>query len=189
MRSLSRRSKMLSLIIGGCASGKSAYAEDYVSRLPGEKIYLATMTRSGKESLEKIEKHQYNRRGKGFETIECPCGLKKLWLPPDANVLLECLGNLAANELFMPEGGGEEALLEGLFHLQENCLNLTVVANEVFSGGADYEGETLHYMQVLGRAVCLLSAKADYVCEVVCSLPNVLKMGEMSDTGDGKEKR
>ena len=166
---------MLSLIIGGCASGKSHYAEEYVSRLDGKKIYLATMIPYGKESLERIEKHRNNRADRGFETIERFSAMKDLELPPDANVLLECLGNLAANELFLPEGGGEKALLEGMVHLRQKSLNLTVVANEVFSGGADYEGDTLRYMEVLGRVTCRLAAEADYVCEVVCSVPHVLK--------------
>ena len=52
---------MFSLITGGSASGKSAFAEDLVMSLPGRRIYLAAMERSGTESLERIEKHRNNR--------------------------------------------------------------------------------------------------------------------------------
>ena len=66
----------------------------------------------------------------------------------------------------------------GLSHLIEKCENLTVVTNEVFSGGADYDGESLHYMRALADLNRELAAQADLVVEVVCGLLNILK-GEL----------
>ena len=179
---------MLSLFIGGSASGKSSCAEEYLSRFSGKTIYLATMVRYGRESLERIEKHRKNREDRGFETLECPMGLERLQLPSDACVLLECLGNLTANELFLPEGGGEEALFRGIRHLIRNSGNLTIVANEVFSGGADYEGDTLRYMQILGHLTCEIAAEADVVYEVVCGIPRVLKKRQGCEEDEGDER-
>ena len=178
---------MFSLITGGSASGKSAFAEDLVMGLPGRRIYLAAMERYGAESLERIEKHRNNREGKQFVTIERTTCLEELDLPADSNVLLECLGTLTANEMFMPSGGGPEAVIRGIDHLLSRCSSLTIVANEVFSGGGSYGEETLRYMRELGRITCLLAARADYVCEIVCGVPNVLK-DERGRTGVGKEK-
>ena len=92
-----------------------------------------------------------------------------------ANVLLEDLSNLLANEMYETAGGGMDSVHRGLEHLITSCENLTVVTNEVFSGGADYDQESLRYMRALADLNRWLAARADLAVEVVCGLPNVLK--------------
>ena len=169
---------MLTIIIGGSGSGKSAFAERLAADLPGTRIYLATMAAGDPESLERIARHRQQRRGLGFETLERPLDLEGAELPADANVLLEDLSNLLANEMFSPEGGGMDAVRRGLDTLIRRCRNLTVVSNEIFSGGTEYEGETLAYMQNLALLNRCLAERAALAVEVVCGLPNVLK-GEL----------
>jgi len=169
---------MLTIIIGGAGSGKSAFAEAHVCRLPGRKIYLAAMLPRDGESRERVEKHRMMRRGKGFETLERGLDLANAAIPAGANVLLEDLSNLLANEMYEPAGGGIDTVRRGLLHLIEKCENLTVVTNEVFSGGADYDDESLRYMRALADLNRGLAARADLVVEVVCGLPNILK-GEL----------
>ena len=169
---------MLTIIIGGAGSGKSAFAEAHVSRLSGRKIYLATLLPRDGESRGRVEKHRMMRRGKGFETLERGLDLANAVIPTGANVLLEDLSNLLANEMYEPAGGGIEAGGCGLSHLIEKSENLTVVTNEVFSGGADYDAESLQYMRNLADLNRMLAARADLVVEVVCGLPNVWK-GEL----------
>lgn len=166
---------MFTLVIGGAASGKSEFAEVHALKLPGRRIYLATMEPSGAEGRARVERHRCQRAGKGFETVERYTNLAGLLLPPDTNILLECLGNLLANELYSPQGGGSQAVLAGMDHLLSQSAHLTVVTNEVCSGGTDYAGDTLRYMQELAHINRTLAARADFVVEVVCSLPNVLK--------------
>ena len=43
---------MLTLVIGGSASGKSEYAEQHVMSLNGARIYIATMEPFGKEAAD-----------------------------------------------------------------------------------------------------------------------------------------
>ena len=50
------------------------------------------------------QRHRKMRAGKGFETVECYTGLKNLDFPENAVVLLECMSNLAANEMFEEKG-------------------------------------------------------------------------------------
>lgn len=169
---------MLTIIIGGSGSGKSAFAERLAADLPGTRIYLATMAAGDPESLERIARHRQQRRGLGFETLERPLDLEGAELPADANVLLEDLSNLLANEMFSPEGGGMDAVRRGLDALIRRCRNLTVVSNEIFSGGTEYEGETLAYIQNLALLNRFVAERADLAVEVVCGLPNVLK-GEL----------
>ncbi len=86
-------------------------------------------------------------------------------------------GNLAANELYDPAGAGKNAasaILEGLDQLAAQCANLIVVSNEVFSGGADYAGDTGRYLKALAQVNNALAARADHVVRVVCGIPGVL---------------
>ena len=78
------------------------------------------------------------------------------------------LGNLTANEMYSESGNGPQAVLDGIDALLSKCRHLTVVTNEVFSGGSLYAGDTLRYLQELARINILLAEKADLVCEVVC---------------------
>ncbi len=169
---------MLTLIIGAAASGKSEYAEGLVLTRPGKRIYLATMEPFGEQGELRIQRHRQLRAGKGFQTVERYVDLAGLQVPAGANVLLECLGNLVANELFRPDGGGADAALRGVLALHQQCGHLTVVTNEIGSGGDRYLGDTEEYMRQLGRVQRELAQEAAAVVEVVCGLPNVLKAGK-----------
>ena len=166
---------MLTLIVGGSASGKSEYAEQLVMTQAGLHVYLATMEPWGNEGAARVEKHRRERSGRDFLTVERYTGLNELALPQGASILLEDLGNLVANELFRSDGGGEDAVHDGLIHLMESCTDLTVVSNEVFTDGHTYEGDTLRYMKVLASLNRWLAACADRVIEVVCGLPDIWK--------------
>lgn len=172
---------MLTLVIGGAASGKSEYAEQLIlgsGVLP--RYYIATMQPFDEECRTRIEKHRRMRATKRFETVECYTGLASLMLPRPGAVLLECMSNLIANELYSPEGAGEEtpsAILEGVKRLVEKSRKVVIVSNEVFSGGWDYADDTDRYLRVLAEVNRELAACADRVCEVVCGIPLYHKGG------------
>ena len=95
--------------------------------------------------------------------------------------LLEDLGNLAANELYDPDGAGTEtaaAILRGIDKMLLQCDNLIVVSNEVFSGGADYAGDTDRYLRALAAVNNAAAARADRVVRVVCGIPVYYKGSE-----------
>lgn len=169
---------MLNLIIGGAGSGKSAFAEKLVCTLPGRRVYLATMTATDQESLERIQKHRVQRSGLDLETLEHGMDLAGASLPQGANVLLEDLSNLLANEMFNKAGGGVDAVRDGLKALHSQCRNLTVVSNDIFSDGVQYGEEVQEYIRNLAELNRMLAADADLVVEIVSGLPNVLK-GEL----------
>ena len=166
---------MLALILGGAASGKSEYAESLVIGQPGPHIYLATMEPWGREGRDRVKKHRLARKDRGFQTVERYIDLSHAVLPPRASVLLEDLGNLVANEMFRPDGGGVDAVLSGLIHLEKNCENVTVVSNDIFSGGQSYGEGTLRYLEALAMIHRRLAANADLVVESVCGLADVWK--------------
>ena len=160
--------------LGGAASGKSEYAESLVLKTTGPRYYLATMQVWDAECAARVEKHRKMRAAKQFETVECPLHLDNVRLPARGTALLEDLGNLAANELYDPAGAGEnaaKAILHGLESLAAQCENLIVVSNEVFSGGADYAGDTGRYLLALAQVNNAFAARADAVVRVVCGIP------------------
>ena len=135
---------MFTLVTGGSGSGKSEYAEALAAGCGCKnRWYLATMEVFGEEGRRKVERHRRQREGKGFATLECPRGLKNLRIPGDPGdtaVLLECVSNLAANEMFgageaLGEGTGaaraEREVLEGILSLADKARELVVVTNEV----------------------------------------------------------
>ena len=173
---------MFTLVIGGAASGKSAYAEELILKY-GEKrrTYIATMEPFDDECRQRIEKHRIQRKEKAFETVECFTNLSSVKLAEKGAVLLECMSNLAANERYSPKGAGADAydaILAGVDALLEQCDDLVIVSNDVFGGGTQYEGDTLAYLKLLADINRALAAKADAVCEVVCGVPVYYKGGE-----------
>ena len=174
---------MLTLVVGGALSGKSAYAETLILRCAAQKrIYLATMEPYGDEARRRIEKHRAMRADKGFLTMERFTDLALVTLPPDSAVLLEDLGNLCANELFSPQGAGEcaaEEILRGVEQLREQCRDLVIVSNEVFTGGADYLGESEKYLSLLAYVNRRIAKQADRVCEVSGGLATYYKGEEV----------
>lgn len=166
---------MMILVTGGSGSGKSAFAEDCVVAF-GEmqRFYIATMYPFDEESRRRVQRHRSMRKGKGFETIECYTGLDKIQIPKGSTVLLECMSNLTANEMFQENGAHEntvEVIMEGVKHLKEQSENLVIVTNEIFSETAQYEGETSTYQEYLGKINQLSGGLADQVVEVVYGIP------------------
>lgn len=164
---------MTALITGGAASGKSEYAEWLLCSLcEGEKLYLATMLAQDGECRARVLRHRRQRAGKGFSTLECPVGLQSLIIPAGSSVLLECLGNLAANELYAPGGSGDgalEAVCTGLRRLSGTANNLVIVSNEVFGAG-ERDPETRRYQHLLGEINRYAASLCDFVAEVVCGI-------------------
>ena len=167
---------MMTVVTGGSGSGKSAFAEDkIVSFGPAKRIYIATMHPYDEESHKRVARHRKMRAGKGFETVECYTGLKNLDFPENAVVLLECMSNLAANEMFEEKGAGEktvEAVLEGIKKLSSQVRHLVIVTNEIFSEAASYEGDTIRYQEYLGIINQNIGKMADEVVEVVYGIPD-----------------
>ena len=166
---------MMTVVTGGSGSGKSAFAEDKILSFgPGKRIYVATMHPYDEESHKRVARHRNMRAGKGFETVECYTGLKNLDFSEDGVVLLECMSNLAANEMFEEDGAGEntvEEIMEGVKKLKSQVRHLVIVTNEIFSEAAAYEGDTVRYQEYLGKINQSLGKMADEVVEVVYGIP------------------
>lgn len=136
---------MMTLILGGSGSGKSAYAEDYLLRITADKqksdkseyrkYYIATMQIWDAEMQAKVDRHHRLRQGKGFTTIEQPVALEKALEMMRESENAEQSGNIerfTVNET-MQYGNTErpEPQIQSVAALLECMSNL--VANEMYS--------------------------------------------------------
>lgn len=165
---------MMTLVVGGAASGKSEFAEGLVLNIEGlSRYYIATMQPFDDECRLRIRRHREMRAKKQFQTVECYLNLEQVILRKRGVALVECMSNLAANELYSPGGAGDaaaESIERGIRHLRSQCEELIIVSNEVFSGGLSYEGDTLRYLRVLAEVNRMLAREADMVYEVACGI-------------------
>ena len=188
---------MISLIYGGSGSGKSEYAESLVLAQadPGSRYYIATMRAYGEEGRQRVLRHQKLRAGKGFQTIEQPWeierALEEITEPASATILLECVSNLVANEMFdrpaqtareepdMVAGTDAddfiERIVQELSALLSEVKHAVVVTNNIFEDGAEYDELMIRYMESLAAINCHLAEMADHVTEVVAGIPITIR--------------
>jgi len=183
------------LVIGRENSGKSALAEKLFSELKADrKYYLATMKVCDEAGERRVIKHRRQREGKGFITLEIQrdiCGaLKEMKNPQKAAVLLECLSNLIANELFegmgknlseafaLPEQerlsdsdilagieGFSDEIVSQIEDLASKVSDLVIVTGEFEEDGRGYDEETRLYVRTLKSVNEKLRPLADKVYE------------------------
>lgn len=197
---------MLHIVYGGSASGKSSYAESFAMSLQGEGrlLYIATMypykwntTEIDPETMQRIERHRAMRADKGFDTVECYRHVEHIVAKRQDVLLLECMSNLLANEMYLEQdsddGGLAETMSEvekagvgmsetlspvskkivqALIDLSTRVQELVIVTNDVFSDGGSltYDESTREYVKNLAEINCALARVAETVTEVVCGI-------------------
>lgn len=169
---------MLILVTGGAGSGKSLLAEQLCLRLQCRPMYyLATMEIWDAECRMRVEKHRRQRAGKGFETLEVPFHLAEKTAHLQGGCgLLECIGNLTANEQFGCRNPFVGDTVAGeICTLAQQLTHLVVVTNEVFTDGVPADAAMREYLRHIGRINCRLAEKADIVLEAVAGLPEIWK--------------
>ncbi|RHO75605.1 bifunctional adenosylcobinamide kinase/adenosylcobinamide-phosphate guanylyltransferase [Clostridium sp. OM08-29] len=189
---------MLHIVYGGSASGKSSYAESFAMSLQGEGrlLYIATMypykwntTEIDPETMQRIERHRAMRADKGFDTVECYRHVEHIVAKRQDVLLLECMSNLLANEMYLEpdsNAGSDMAetmspvsnkIVQALIDLSTRVQELVIVTNDVFSDGGSltYDESTREYVKNLAEINCALARVAETVTEVVCGIPVIVK--------------
>lgn len=168
---------MISLIIGGSGSGKSEYAEALCVKEPGSRLYIATMEPFGEEGHAKIMRHHQLRSGKGFDTFECYTNLEAVTIEHYDVILLECVSNLVANEMYSENGSRlpQTSILKGILNLSQCCSTLVMVTNNTCEDLQDYSEEMKHYQTELGELNQKLANISDRVIEIHCGYPLIYK--------------
>ena len=189
---------MLHIVYGGSASGKSSYAESFAMSLQGEGrlLYIATMypykwntTEIDPETMQRIERHRAMRADKGFDTVECYRHVEHIVAKRQDVLLLECMSNLLANEMYLePDSNAgsdmaetmspvSDKIVQALIDLSTRVQELVIVTNDVFSDGGSltYDESTREYVKNLAEINCALAREAATVTEVVCGIPVIVK--------------
>ena len=181
---------MILLVVGTSNSGKSSLAEEIAVKTGDPvRIYLATMKVCNDEGIKRVERHRKQRKGKGFVTIESAynvtdalTGLEK---PMDTTVLLECVSNLVANELYEnPERRGlvthiekgdeddggvslaADEIASQIQKLASMVHNLVLVTNEYDRDGEGYDDPTRLYVRLL----CMVNDRIRVFCDRIYDL-------------------
>lgn len=147
-------------VIGGPDSGKSLRAESILCDMSDadHRYYIATMIPYEEEGRARVEKHRNMRKCKGFVTIEQPLdvadALCKIESPSETSVLLECITNLAANEMFerhcFDVNALTEKIIEDVNKLKDSVKNIVIVSNS-FAKDESFDQETRLYVQLMNR--------------------------------------
>lgn len=128
------------MILGGCRSGKSSYAQNWAGANFARKTFVATL-RPGddQEMLKRIRLHQQNR-GDGWNLVEAPYNLAPVLRnnPEDHSsvLLIDCITMWLANNLLLDISDRvlEEKVKELCCLIPICKTSLVLVANEVGLG-------------------------------------------------------
>lgn len=165
----------LTLVIGGAASGKSAFAEKLVVQNGGSRIYIATARVLDDEMSLKVERH-LKMRGSGWKTFEAPLSPEQALADctHSNSVLLDCATMWLMNHLMDDTdlAVAEASLVKGLTECRADCV---VVTNELGLGIVPADALSRRFRQAQGELNQRLAAQSDTVVNIVAGLPNVLK--------------
>lgn len=182
---------LLTLVLGGTRSGKSAYAESLAKACGPSVLYIATAeVWPGNGSMqERIRRHRA-RRPCSWTTLECPLRIgETLLLQPDYlagrdAVLLDCMTLLLTNlmgELESPEDvvsleKAAERELDSLLRVAAaSRIPWFIVSAESGLGLVAPDPATRAFCDALGLANQCLAASAARVVLTVAGLPLALK--------------
>lgn len=126
------------LVLGGCRSGKSAFAEQFVSERYETKTYLATMQAGDDELRERIKRHKEKRSDK-WELIEEPIFITQALIDSHKSTqvfLVDCVSMWLTNMLMEGLSDMEiENMVENLVQeIRRPAVSMVFVSNEVGLG-------------------------------------------------------
>lgn len=177
------------LVTGGAASGKSAFAERLVTATGRSCLYVATAQAHDAEMALKIGRHRA-RRGAGWTTVEAPLDTAAELgrARPDQVLLLDCVTMWLSNTILAERDVAAEAA--ALARAIETCAAPVVaVTNEVGQGLVPESALGRLFREEQGRLNQLLALRAGLVVAVMCGLPLALKgqipQAVLSDQGRG----
>jgi len=165
----------LTLVLGGARSGKSAYAEQLVTGVPGPWAYVATAEAFDDEMHDRI-KHHKSRRGPGWVDHETPLEIADALANRTAELptLVDCLtlwvSNLMHADRDLP--AATDTLLAALSKRIAPCV---MVSNEVGLGIVPDNALARAFRDEAGRLNQKIAAAADSVVFIAAGLPLTLK--------------
>ncbi|MBW7921530.1 MAG: bifunctional adenosylcobinamide kinase/adenosylcobinamide-phosphate guanylyltransferase [Rubellimicrobium sp.] len=166
----------LTLVLGGAASGKSAFAEGLLLGSGFAPVYVATAEARDAEMTARITRHRAARAGRGWRNIEAPRDLPGALAGVAAGeaVLVDCATLWLTNLLLADADldAAEVALWPALATVPGPVV---VVSNEVGAGIVPENALARRFRDVQGGFNRRLAARAGLVVAVMAGLPLALK--------------
>jgi adenosylcobinamide kinase/adenosylcobinamide-phosphate guanylyltransferase len=168
---------MIVLITGGIKSGKSRRAldiamEEWKAAPEAPVSFIATAEALDDEMKIRIKRHQEERKGRGFITIEEPVDLDKAIASALPRVLLDCLPLWVNNVMYYKREDDFSRLLDASIRNMKDCI---VVTNETGLGNVPFDEVTRRYNLLLAEANRKIAAAADRVELLISGIPVRIK--------------
>lgn len=181
----------LILITGGARSGKSTFALTLAESISDKKLFVATCPELDGEMMERVKRHQRERNGRGWVTLESQVDLKSVFIDHAQAyevVLVDCITLWVNNLLYNREQNGgmldDETLGEicsgWLQHADRLQATVILVTNEVGLGVVPDNALARKYRDLVGTCNQLIGKRADEVILVSCGIPLYLKQQNIS---------
>lgn len=164
---------LLTLVLGGARSGKSAHAESLLAALPPPWTYIATAQAFDDEMRERIALHR-DRRDERWLTVDAPIALADALRSAQGPVLVDCL-TLWLTNLMLGDHPIEEATAALEAALSDRTMPTVLVGNEVGLGIVPDNALARRFRDEAGRLHQRLARRADRVLFMVAGLPMVVK--------------
>ena len=162
-------------VLGGAASGKSAWAENLLLSSGLRPVYLATGQALDAETRARVAVH-VSRRDNRWRTVEAPLDLAAplAALSPGEAVLIDCATMWLSNHLMADHdlAAAETALIDALSACPVPWI---IVSNEVGQGIVPENALARKFREAQGRLNIALAARAELAVQVIAGLPLVLK--------------
>jgi adenosylcobinamide kinase/adenosylcobinamide-phosphate guanylyltransferase len=172
----------VTLVTGGCRSGKSRYALERAAAY-GRRAFIATAEACDEEMRARIERHRAER-GPDIETIEEPCDLAGALraLPGGTEVaVVDCLTIWLANLMHRhgeAEGDYPE-VAEFLSAIESPPCDLLIVTNEVGLGVVPASPLGRRFRDLAGIVNQQVARRSDRVVLMACGCPITVKGQEL----------
>jgi adenosylcobinamide kinase / adenosylcobinamide-phosphate guanylyltransferase len=170
-------------VIGGARSGKSRYAQSRIEAIPGGLAFIATAEPGDAEMAHRIARHRADR-GPRWASYDALLDLPEVILRAQASadaILVDCL-TLWLSNLILAERDMNAAMSELEEALQQCCLPLALVANEVGMGIVPMNELARSFRDEAGWLNQRVAAIAAEVVMVTAGLPLFLKRAEEQQT-------
>lgn len=175
------------LATGGSRSGKSGYTQSLAESLPGKRAFVATCPRPSPADLEmqeRVIRHQQDRLGNEWETIEEEVDLQRVLKGyPEVDVLLiDCLTLWLSNMIHCSQDLNEDTITgicQEFIQLSKQRRGTVIfVTNEVGSGIVPENALARKFRDLSGRCNQAIAKGADEVIFFSCGLPLYLKTAQ-----------
>jgi adenosylcobinamide kinase/adenosylcobinamide-phosphate guanylyltransferase len=172
----------ITIVIGGCRSGKSRYALDLAGKLSeNKKIFIATCLPQDEEMRQRVARHQKDR-GKTWITLEVPIDLPETVTQNSSRgdvILVDCLTLWISNLLTKTRETSEREVIESVDNLtralQTVKCPVILVSNEVGTGIVPENQLARQFRDIMGMANQRVAACADGVIWMVAGIPVKIK--------------